>query len=217
MTHRLKLISLAATTASLALVATPALATAPYTVSYDGVASGDHAVTATAEGGIVFSANGIDIDCSSSTVGATVHAGTYVSSPANVATITAATLSGCSMSGYPISFAVTSPNWALDIVDPNSPGSGLNDILNDAITNISNVAVDVNLGLLHCTFNVSGNVTSGQFLEDNGKGGQEIDINAAPGLTISNVSAGCLGVVNEGDAATFTGQYNLDGQHINVS
>ena len=215
MAHRLKLISLTAAAAGLTLVAAPALASAPYTVSYDGVASGDHSVTATAAGDTVFSANGIDIVCSSSTVGATVHAGDG-STGAAVATITAATLSGCTMSGYPISFAVTSPSWDLNLNSADSQTSDLSDTLGGSITGINNVAVDWNLGLAHCTFTVSGSVSSGQLLEDNGKGGQEIDVNASPGLAIANPSAGCFGLVNNGDAATFDGQYNLSGQHINV-
>ena len=211
-----RLSAVGAAAAGLAMIAAPALADAPYTVSYDGSTTGDHSVTATAKGDTTLSANGIDLICTSSTVGATVHAGTYATSPAAVATIGSAAWSGCSMSGFPATVSVTSPSWALNIVDPNSQTTALTDTLGGSITGINNVAVDVNLGLAHCTFTVSGNVTSGQFLEDNGKGGQEIDVNASPGLTIASPSSGCLGLVNDGDAATFDGQYNLSGQHINV-
>ena len=205
-----------AATAGLALVAAPALASAPYTVAYDGDTSGaSHSTTWTAKGDTILSANGNTYTCSNSQLTTTVHTGTNATGN-DIADVTAATWTGCTFTGLlNATVTVTSPSWHFNATGGNT--SGTSDTISGTLTNISNVSIDIAGPFGDCTFNVSGSV-GGSLAEDNGKGGQELDVSSS-NLAVSNVNNAftCLGLVSNGNAATFAGSYNVPGQHLNIS
>jgi len=215
MAFKLELLSLAAATASLALVASPALASAPYTVAFDGDTSGaGHTVTWVSRGDTRLLVNGNAYTCTSSQLTTSFYTGTNATGN-DIADVTAATWTGCTFSGLvPVTVTATGPSWDLNATGGNTS------TLDDSITgSLSNVAfhVDLNFGLGPCTYDVSGGLGD-TFLEDNGTGDQELDLTSSA-LTISNVNNtfACLGLVNNGDALTIDGSYNVPGQHVDVS
>lgn len=181
---------------AIALIAGPASAV---TVDY----SGSNPISATAKGATTLTANGQQLTCDTSSITANVGTG----SPS--ATIIGANWNTCDWNGFPATVTVTNPSWQLNAV------SGMTNANNDhnvqgTITNISNVLVDINGWFGHCTFNVSGSVNA-TFDEDNGKGSQEVTVLASGStLTVSNRNNlfTCVGLVNNGDSATFAGAYN---------
>jgi hypothetical protein len=206
------LTALGAGVAGLAMVAAPALASAPYTVSVGGDTSGaSYTMNATAKGNTTLTANGNVLTCTASTLtastsvsGGGIHTGVN-STGLDIADITGATWTGCTFSGsFPATVTVTSPDWKFNVTGGNT--SGTSDTITGNLTNISNVLVDINTGFGHCTFNVSGSV-DGNFQESTTKGAQQLNVTNSH-LSLSNVSAACFGLVNNGDAATFSGQYN---------
>jgi len=171
---------------ALALIAAPALASAPHVVL-----STQTVVTATAKGSTALTANGNAVTCSSSSLVLDMNA------TGDAADITAGTWTGCSFSGsFPATVTTTAPAWQLDIT---------NGTLSDV-----DIHIDIALGTAHCAYDIGGDVPI-TFLTNNGKGGQELDLTGAAGLTVSNISSpnACFGLIDNGDAATVNGQYNL--------
>ena len=192
-----------AAAAGLALVAAPAFAGAPYNVS-------GSVTTVTAKGNTVLTAGTQTLTCTNSSLQVTPNVGAAVNNP--VANVTAASWTGCTwVGGIAATVTVTSPNWAFNISSGTNT-SGLTDSFNGTLTNISNVRISLSTG---CAFNVNGSV-GGYFDEDNGKGGQELGVTSSS-LLVSNVNSAflCLGLVSNGQSATFSGTYNSASQSIN--
>jgi hypothetical protein len=203
-----RLAVLGASVAGLALMAGPALASAPYTVTN----SGTNPLVFTNKATVNLAANGNNLPCTSSSLSVTVHTGTF-SDPANIATIDPASFTGCTFAGFPTTVTAVTP-WQLIATGGNT--SGTSDTITGTLTGISaNINISGPFGA--CKFNVAGTV-SGTFLEDNGKGGQELSVTSS-NLTISGVNTAltCLGLVSNGNAASFTGAYNISGHPIQVS
>jgi len=186
MARQLTLISLIGTAVGISLIATPALASAPHTG-----ASTQTVVIATAKGNTVLATSGNAVTCSNSSLALDMNAA------GDAADITAGTWTGCNFSGsFPATVTTTAPDWQLDITN-----STLSDV---------DLHIDIALGTTHCAYDIGGNVPI-TFLTNNGKGGQELDLTGAAGLTVSNVNSpiACLGLIDDGAAATVDGQYNL--------
>ena len=198
------LTAVGAAAAGLALVAAPAFAGAPYTVS-------GTAATATAKGNTVLTANGQVLTCASSSLTVTPNVGSGKATGNDLARVTAASWSGCDWNGIAATVSVTSPSWQFNDTSGNNT-SATTDVLTGTLTNISGVRVTTNTG---CAFNVGGSV-GGYFDEDNGKGGQELGVTSSS-LSVSNANFLCFGIIGNGDAATFTGTYNSASQSINIS
>ncbi|MFT4287912.1 hypothetical protein [Nocardioides sp.] len=130
-----------------------------------------------------------------------MHGGT---SQDPVADIVGATWTGCTFIGVSVSVVVTSPNWHLHAVSGYTTAA--TDTVVGTIDNIAGIVVTI----ANCKFTVTGYV-GGNFLEDNGKSGQEFAVTSS-NLTIATVNSAilCAGLVDVDDAATFTGAYNLD-------
>lgn len=193
-----------AAVAGLALVAAPAFAGAPYTVS-------GSTTTATAKGNTVLTANGQVLTCTNSSLTITPNVGSGYTTGNGLAYVTAASWTGCDWNGVPATVTVTSPNWSFNDTSGNNT-SALTDVLNGTLTGISNVRVTISTG---CAFNVGGSV-GGYFDEDNSNGGQELGVTSSS-LTVSNANFACFGVISNGDPATFSGTYNSASQSINIS
>ena len=196
-----RLTAVGAAVAGLALVAGPALAVS---------STGPSSATFTADkGSTVLTANGQTLTCTSSSVGGPIHA-----SGNPVANITAASWGGCSWGSFPATVAVTSPNWALNVSSGATSALGDHSVLG-TLTGINNVHVDINTGLGHCTFDVTGSVGGAfdEWVDKNGDGvmdvgdAQQLTVSNSL-LTISNTAGLCLGLVNNNDSATFSGVYN---------
>lgn len=209
-----QLAAVCAAAAGLVLMAGPALAAAPYTVTFDGNPAGTFTEIFTNTAPVVFSDNGLNLTCNTSILTVNVTAGAYNSDPANVATIGPATFTDCDFDGLPMTVAANTP-WQVNVTGGNT--SAPDDTVTGTVTGVdADVSIDGPLGT--CSFVVTGSV-NGNFLESSPEGGQELDAIPGPGLTISDVDNAitCIGLVNNGDAPTFTGQYASDNQDIQIS
>lgn len=204
-----------AATAALALVAGPALASAPYTVTINGNITGTLPDPFVSKAPVTLTAGGLPLTCADSTLTANVTAGVYPSDPATIFELDPVALTDCNFDGFPATAGATTP-WSFTATGGNTSGT------DDTITGFFSLGFTVSvmgpLGI--CSFPVDGSV-DGDFKEDNGKGGQELDIGTGliPELTVGTVDnvLTCAGLVSSGDSANFTGQYNSDNQAVEVS
>ena len=190
-----RLTAVGAAAAGMALIAAPALAVSTTgATSFSGTAD---------KGNTTLSAGSGTLTCITSSISGPVHA-----SGNPVAHINSASWGGCTFGSYPATVTVNAAAnpWALSANSGYTTGT--TDVVAGTLSGITNVSVDINGPVGHCTFNVSGSV-NGYFDEDNGKGGQELGVTSS-NLTVTNVNSAfvCLGLVSNGDAATFNGIYN---------
>lgn len=208
------LAAVGAAAAGLALAAAPALTAAasaappPVTVSVNGDTSGaSYDVTAVSKGTVNLAANGNNLPCTASTLGGVIHTGVNATGD-GVADVNAASFTGCTFAGFPA--AVTTsfpPNWEFNVTNVAGPHE-----IDGTLTDVSaHVVISGPLGA--CSFDVTGSVSGfldPQFAKDDGSLAQQLTVNDSE-LTISNVDNAltCVGLVNDGDPATFTGSYNV--------
>ncbi|ALX03387.1 hypothetical protein [Aeromicrobium erythreum] len=202
-------------TAALALAgvaaAGPALATGnSYTVAVGGSsAAGTHNITAASTGSLSFAVPTLSMGCTSAAVpsspASTVSSGTGV---VDIAAINKINFSGCTGPGGSLT-VTTSGSWKLH--GTSAATSGSSDVVSGHVENITAVVSNA-----VCRFTVTGSAT-GSFNEAN----QQLNVNETGftgNLKVSNVT-GCLGQVQNGQSANFTGNFQVtspDGA-INVS
>lgn len=211
-----KLAAVGAAAAGLVLVAGPALADAPYTVTVNGSTSNTASILGTNKAPVVLTDNGLPLTCTTSTITLNVTGGVYPTDPATIATIAPATFTDCDFEGFSATVtANTDPAWPVSITGGGNT-TGTDDVIAGKVSDIDvNVSVAGPLGT--CSFEVTGSV-GGQFDEDNGKGGQELEVTSSD-LTIGNVDSAltCVDLVGNGDRPTFMGSYNSDNQAVQIS
>lgn len=192
---------LLACTAGIVLAASPVLAAGPNTVSVDGDSSGAmYPYTAVSEGSVTYGLTGVPIVCSSVVFSGYITTGT--GSP--FATITNWTSTGCS--GGVVTPELASP-WQIDLL--SGATSGTDDIITGEITGVD-FHIDLAAPLGDCGFEETGSVGT-TFREDDGAGGQQLDLDPGPGLSISDIDnvLTCAGLINNGDAGTVDGTFNV--------
>jgi hypothetical protein len=191
---------------ALGIGATTAMATTvtTWTISPGGSVSGSAGKT------ILKDTNtGTVLTCQSSATAAKLKTGSGQTSP--IGKITSVTFTTCTGPGSLKFTATTSASptnpWNLNASSYNS-GTG--------VTKGSITKVTASLSGNGCTATVAG-TTPTSTGKTNGSYSNSTHILTASGgnLHVWNVSAGCLGLINTGDATTFTGKYTISpGQHI---
>jgi len=175
-----------------------------YTVAAGSAASGSAvALTGTATGtasapAITFTDTTTNqvLNCVSGTAPGSTTVGSGLSGT-GLATIDGANTTWTSCTG-PLGLAFTvagSGSWVLNATGPTSGG-----VTPGTITSAGASVSDPGI----CSFNVSGSVT-GSYTNSPATLSVAADNST---LTISNVN-GCLGIINEGDSATFVGSYSI--------
>ena len=175
-----------------------------YTVAAGSAASGSAvALTGTATGtasapAITFTDTTTNqvLNCVSGTAPGSTTVGTGLSGT-GIATIDGANTTWTSCTG-PLGLAFTvsgAGTWTLNATGPTANGS-----TPGTITGASAAVNDPGI----CSFNVNGGVT-GSYTNSPPTLNVAADSST---LTISNVN-GCLGIINEGDSATFVGSYSI--------
>ncbi|WP_370618366.1 hypothetical protein [Mumia sp. Pv 4-285] len=195
-----KLIRTAAIAASaIALVggaAGTAHANAPWDVKVGG-GYGSGAATFASTGALSFTVPLLPMSCTSSNGSGAVTTGAAVNNP--VAAITSIGFTGCTgPGGLPMGVTKGAGNWNLNLAnDPNGPT-----VWTGTITGI-NARVTDQVGGTTCDFQVTGSVAA-SFSETT----QVLSINNSTGLTVTLLNGTtCLGLVANGDPATFDGDY----------
>ncbi|WP_141580082.1 hypothetical protein [Actinomadura sp. WMMA1423] len=186
-------VALAATSASaLALFLAPAANAATLTAT---VTSGG-SVTATNSGNLVITdtSTGIAVTCTASTGAGSIPNGTKSgSSPLQVGSLSSIGFTNCKGGGFTFTVTTKALPWKVNVTGPTAggvtPGS------------ISGISAHASAAFGLCQMDING-TASGSYTNGTGKltaGGAS--------LTISNVTAGCLGIANNGDTASLSGAY----------
>ena len=190
------------TAAVLALLAGPALATAPYTVSVGGDTIGtNHPFSAA--GPIIFTVHNSGGDrvftCRYLTLIGMVHTGTGVANP--IASITYSTWDDCPFGAADM--VITSnhtPPWTL-----NGTGTATAGTSDDVAATIGSVNAQWSWWGGACTFTTTGSINAVVH-----EGAQTLELTESAGnLTISNTSFGCFGQISNGNKADLVGTLPL--------
>jgi len=217
--------------ASAVVLAAPAMAhaAAPYAVSVGGSSvTADHAFTASSVGAITFTVPLNTMTCTSAGASGDVHSGTGMSgaytppSPPwnNPATISGSTWTGCAEQfGTPLTVDQVG-DWQLEVDDDVT--SAQTDQVHGEISHIDAHVYDTAQSGL-CDFHVTG-TADGYFDESTqqlvvDEDGSDNSLTVSSVTTVNGVQADCLGSVMQGDAATFSGTYDVsvpDGA-VNIS
>ncbi|KAA1422591.1 hypothetical protein FE697_010365 [Mumia zhuanghuii] len=200
------LIRAAAVTAS-AIALVGGAATAAHAVNYDIKVNGGYtpnpaSVKFTSVGAIGFDVPLVSMGCTSSNGTGSLKVGASVANPH--ASISSIGFTGCTGPGGLPMTVTTAAGWNLSIT-----GGGPT-VWNGTITNIAAHVVDA-VGGTTCAFDVNGSV-NGSFDE----GTQDLTITSSS-LTVSNMTGGCLGLIANGDPATFSGTYDLANPATNAA
>ncbi len=193
------LVAAAAITSALGLVGS-ASAAGTWTVS--GFPTPPAGVTGTSTNTVLTDpATGTQLKCTTASVTVTATNGTGLSGT-NLAQVTAASWSGCS-GPLGITFSVTAQNlpWSLNAVSYNSTTGVTTGTLTGVEAHISGVGCTADFRGTSSTTPATLNGTytnSSHKLTVLGTGGN---------LHAYNVSGSCLGLINNGDAANYTGDY----------
>ncbi|OIV36035.1 hypothetical protein BIV57_18455 [Mangrovactinospora gilvigrisea] len=179
-----------------AIVTAPAMATAATTWTVGPNPSETYSASSPTT---TLTDNGFTITCASTASGTLASA---TGNPAQVGTIDNVTFTGCtsilgsaSVSNLPPSS--TDAQWTINGSDYNASTG----VTTGNIGNIKNVAVTA----ASCQFTVGGKA-SGTYTNSSGV----LAVNSVSGdLTISGVTAGCAGLVSNGDSPTFVGNYTV--------
>jgi hypothetical protein len=203
---------LAAGVAALALVAAPAFAVLPYTVSVNNVTSGtSYDVTAVSKGPVTITLPSDSITCSSVLLAGAVNTGTVQNPTPPIADFASSTWSQCTHAGSTPGAAISqSSTWALNGDGDNSSTIGVDNHINGAVDAVSaQVTLDGPFG--DCEFEISGSMDA--YLDEATGGAtsrQELVIPSAD-LFVSNVDSAftCLGQVNVNDGVDLAGEFVL--------
>ncbi len=182
------LVTAAAAAATLGLGVAPAFA-APWTISGNTNADGHYNGTAGTTT-LKDTTTGTVLTCTSATATGQLANGTYTTNA--VGTVSATTFTSCT-GPLGLTFNVTQVGtWTVNAL--SSAGGG--------VTNGSITGVGATISGPGCSASVTGSVT-GTYTNGTAK----LAVNSG-GLTISGVS-GCLGLIKNGDASTFTATYSI--------
>ncbi|MEV4005718.1 hypothetical protein [Actinomadura sp. NPDC049753] len=185
--------ALAATSASaLALF----LAAPAHAANLTATVTNGGSVTATNSGNLVITdtTTGVAVTCTVSTgTGSIPNGTTSGASPLQVGTIGSIGFSNCNGGGFSFTVTTNALPWKVNVTGPTSggvtPGS------------ISGISAHASAAFGLCQMDIKG-TASGSYTNGTGKltaGGS--------GLTISNVTSGCLGIAGNGHSASLTGAY----------
>lgn len=187
--------------ASLSLIAAPAFA-APVAVEVGGsTAATNSAFTATANGATLLSVGGNTMICLNATLGGTVHGG---AAKDPFADITAGTWGACTFYNPTFGFlaaSMSATNWQLSATAGYTNGTS-------AVVSVGTTgALSLNV-TTPCIFNLNGSIAA-TFTEQTSSGAQRIDVGTSS-LAVANSNIACLGIVNNADAAAFSGALSFD-------
>ena len=189
----------AAGAAALVIVASPAMAAAPYTVTAGSQTTGTAAFDgATTADGIVFYTDFVEMGCASGSATGNVTLGTN-STGNGVANIADTGWNDCV---GPLGIPMTVDQ--IGTWDLNVQGDNVSGVIGGTITKVNARVASVTPG--QCEFTATGQV-GGSFNENT----QQLtvdDLSADTALVVSDV-VGCFGQVLEGDAAYFAATYDI--------
>ncbi|GGQ11234.1 hypothetical protein BKA00_005137 [Actinomadura coerulea] len=186
--------ALAATSASaLALF----LAAPAHAANLTATVTNGGSVTATNSGNLVITdtSTGISVTCTASTGSGSIPNGTKSgASPLQVGTISAISFTNCNGGGFSFTVTPKALPWKVNVTGATSTGG----VTPGSLSGISAHASAAG-GL--CQLDIAG-TAAGTYTNGTGK------LTATgSGLTVSNVTAGCLGIAHNGDSASLNGAY----------
>ncbi|GGT61055.1 hypothetical protein [Actinomadura citrea] len=188
-------VALAATSASaLALFLTPAA----YAATLTATVTNGGSVTATNSGNLVITdtTTGIAVTCTASTGTGSIPNGVKSgNSPLQVGSISAISFTSCKGGGFTFTVTPNALPWKVNVTGATSGGV--------TAGSISGISAHASAAFGLCQMDIAG-TAAGTYTNGTGK------LTATgSGLTISNVTSGCLGIANSGDSASLVGAYTV--------
>lgn len=150
----------------------------------------------------------VGFDCTESTASGTAASGTRPGGT-NVASFNAQWGENEPCLG-PLSSTWTATTNSAMVINGHEGYDSANDVLDGSLTSISVHVVGTHpLGVCEADITGTVNVGAGKGKWDNKTSRLIVEDDTTPQLTSSNVTGNCVGLVNEGDKATFSGTYQI--------